>query len=281
MIDLITLFKDPLIAGFIVGIISPLIGVFLVVRRLSLIADALSHVTLSGVALGMLLQKKFSVAIDPLYTGMGFSLVGSFFVDKIRKLYSSYQELAIPLLLSGGVGLGVVLISASGGFSKDITGYLFGSILSVGRDDVVIIAVISAIVVLFIFMFYKELFVLSFDEEYAVVTGVSWRMVNFLFTVITALVVSASMSVVGILLVSALMTIPVATSLHFTRSFTQTIIWSVVFSQLAVFSGFVGAYYFNLASGGTIVLVSILILLLVYVGKRILLSISRRKAIVE
>lgn len=272
--------RNALVAGIIIGIISPLIGVFLVVRRLSLIADALSHVTLSGVALGMLLQKKFAM-MDPLYMGMSFSLIGSFFVEKIRKLYSSYQELAIPLLLSGGVGLGVVLISASGGFNVDIAGYLFGNILAVGKSELQVILVISVLVILFLVIFYKELFVLSFDEEYAMVTGVKWKVVHFLFTVITALVVSVSMSVVGILLVSALMTIPVATSLQFARSFTQTMVWSVVFSQTAVFSGLIGAYYFGLASGGTIVLVSILILLSVYVGKRIFLSISQRKVMVQ
>jgi zinc transport system permease protein len=128
-----------------------------------------------------------------------------------------------------------------------------------------------------LFFFYKELFVLSFDEEYAIVTGVSYRTSTSLFTLVTAPVVAVSMTVVGTLLVSALMTIPVATSLQFTRSFAQTLLWSVIFSQTAVLSGFIGAYYFDLASGGTIVLVSIFLLFVVYVGKQLVLKLIRGK----
>ncbi|MBA4494163.1 metal ABC transporter permease [Paenactinomyces guangxiensis] len=263
--------QHALIAGMIIGLISPLVGVYLVVRRLSLIAEALSHVTLSGVAAGLLLQKEVAwfQPVNPLYMGIGFSVLGSLFVEQIRRLYHSYQELAIPIMLSGGIGLGVVLISAADGFNVDIAGYLFGSILAVGKEELITIAVIGVIVLLFFFAFYKELFALSFDEENAILTGVPRRTVNLLFIVIVALVISAAIRVVGILLVSALMTVPVAASLQFTNSFRQTIVWSVIFSQLAVLSGLFAAYYLDWASGGTIVLVSILILLLVLVIKRI------------
>lgn len=258
-------------AGMIVGLISPLVGVYLVVRRLSLIAEALSHVTLSGVAAGLLLQKELPLfhTVNPLYTGMAFAVMGSMFVDKIGRLYRSYQELAIPIILSGGIGLGVVLISAADGFNVDIAGYLFGSILAVGEEELTAILLIGSLVLLFFFLFYKELFALSFDEENAVISGISRRMVNFLFIIMVALVISAAIRVVGILLVSALMTIPVAASLQFTNSFRQTIVWSLIFSELAVLSGLFAAYYLNWASGGTIVLVSIAILLLVILIKRI------------
>ncbi|WP_089965356.1 metal ABC transporter permease [Lihuaxuella thermophila] len=263
--------QNALYAGVIVGLISPLVGVYLVVRRLSLIAEALSHVTLSGVAAGLLLQKELPLfqAVNPLYTGMAFAVIGSMFVERIRRLYRSYQELAIPIILSGGIGLGVVLISAGDGFNVDIAGYLFGSILTVGKEELTAILMIGALVLLFFFSFYKEMFALSFDEENAVITGIPRRVVNFLFILIVALVISAAIRVVGILLVSALMTIPVAASLQFTASFRQTIVWSVLFSELAVLSGLFAAYYLNWASGGTIVLVSIAILLLVLLIKRI------------
>ncbi|TCW39397.1 metal ABC transporter permease [Laceyella sacchari] len=263
--------RNALYAGVIIGFISPLVGVYLVVRRLSLIADALAHVTLSGVAAGLLLQKEIAwfQGVNPLYTGMFFSLAGSMFVEKVRSLYRSYQELAIPILLSGGIGLGVVLISAADGFNVDIAGYLFGSILAVDEGELTLIAGIGVLVVLFFLFFYKEMFALSFDEEHAVLTGISRKIINLLFMLVVALVIAASIRVVGILLVSALMTIPVAASLQFTNSFRQTLIWSVVFSQLAVFSGLFAAYYLDWASGGTIVLVSVAILLLILAVKRI------------
>ncbi|MBA4602075.1 metal ABC transporter permease [Thermoactinomyces mirandus] len=259
-------------AGMIIGFISPLVGVYLVVRRMSLIADALSHVTLSGVAAGMLLQKELPLfyAVNPLYVGMVFSVTGSLFMEQIRRLYKTFEEIAIPIILSGGIGLGVVLISAADGFNVDIAGYLFGNILAVGRDELWLMAAIGVIVVLFVCIFYKEMFALSFDEDHAVLAGIPRKWINFLFIVMVALVIAASIRVVGILLVSALMTIPVAASLQFTNSFRQTLIWSVVFSQLAVFSGLFAAYYLDWASGGTIVLVSILILLIVLFVKKVM-----------
>lgn len=268
--------QHALIAGITVGLISPLVGIYLVVRRLSLIADALSHVSLSGVAAGLLLQKEVALFhnLNPLYMGMGFAVAGSLFVEQLRRLYKSYQELAIPILLSGGIGLGVVLISAADGFNVDIAGYLFGSILAVGREELWTILMTGGIVLLFSVFFYKEMFALSFDEENAILTGIPRRWINILFVVVVALVISAAIRVVGILLVSALMTLPVAASLQFTNSFRQTIFWSILFSQVAVFSGLYAAYYLDWASGGTIVLVSIFLLLFVLAVKRTALFVS-------
>ncbi|MGA9172559.1 MAG: metal ABC transporter permease [Thermoactinomyces sp.] len=271
--------RNALIAGVIIGLISPLVGVYLVVRRMSLIADALSHVTLSGVAAGLLLQKDFTWAgwINPIYLGMVFSVIGSVFVEQLRRLYRTFQEIAIPIILSGGVGLGVVLISAANGFNVDIAGYLFGSILAVDRQELMLMAAVCGIVLLFLFFFYKELFALSFDEEHAFLSGIPRRLLNFLFIVVVALVIAASIRVVGILLVSALMTIPVAASLQFTGSFRQTCVWSVIFAQIAVLSGLFAAYYLNWASGGTIVLVSIAIFLIILLIKKSFFLFRRRK----
>lgn len=272
--------QQALFAGLIVGLISPLVGLFLVVRRLPLIADALSHVNLSGMAAGLLLQKHFAWAatVSPLYVGMLFSVIGAFFVEKLRRAYHSFQELAIPIMLSAGIAIGVILISASGGFSVDIAGYLFGNLLAVSQQDLVAILLAGMITVLFVVLFYKELFALSFDEEYAILTGVRRRLVNTLFILIVALVISVAIRAVGILLVSALITLPVATSLQFVSSFRQAIGWSIFFAEVAVCTGFIAAYYLDWASGGTIVLVSVLLFLGVYLSKRISRHMRRRKA---
>jgi zinc transport system permease protein len=263
--------QNALIAGIVIGFISPVVGIHLVVRRLSLIAEALSHVTLSGVAAGLLLKKEIAglASFNPLWSGMAFSVAGSLFVERIRKLYRSYQELAIPIMLSGGIGLGVVLISAADGFNVDIAGYLFGSILAVGDEELGLIAAAATCVSLFFILFHKEMFALSFDEEHAGLTGIPRRLVNGLFVVTVALVIAASVRVVGILLVSALMTLPVASALQLASSFRNTLIWSVIFSELAVFAGLTAAYYLDWASGGTIVLVSVAILISVLTVKRL------------
>jgi zinc transport system permease protein len=271
--------QNALFAGILIGIICPVVGVYLVVRRLSLIAEALSHVTLSGVAAGLWLQKEFGVAlgVSPTYFGMLFALLGSLFVEQIRRFYQSFQEIAIPILLSGGIGIGVVLISAADGFNVDIAGYLFGNILAVRDEELLVIASVCFIGLLFLLLFYKEMFALSFDEENAIVTGVPRRLVNFLFTLLVALVVSSAIRVVGILLVSSLITLPVATSLQHAKSFRQALVWSVVYAQVSVIFGLILAYYWDLASGGAIVLVAIALLIGVLLGKRGVRKLRRRE----
>jgi zinc transport system permease protein len=260
-----------MLAGLIIGLISPLVGIFLVVRRLSLIADALAHVTLSGVAAGLLLQKHVAwfQQVNPLHVGMAFSVGGAMFVERLRRLYRTYQELAIPVVLSGGIGLGVVLISAADGFNVDVAGYLFGSILAVGEEELKWIAGVALLVLAVIFLFYKELFALSFDEESAVLSGIPYRWINALFSVTVALVIAAAIRVVGILLVSALMTLPVAAALQIAGSFRRTVLLSLLFAEIAVVCGLAAAYYLDWASGGTIVLVSVVILLSVLAAKRL------------
>ncbi|HLS08984.1 metal ABC transporter permease [Lentibacillus sp.] len=253
--------RHTFLTGLLIGIIAPLLGTFIVVRRLSLIADALSHVTLAGIAFGLFMDKKFALGIAPLYSGMGFSVLGSIVIEKLRRVYNAFQELAIPIILSGGVGLSVIFIALANGFNTDLFNYLFGSVSAVSRTDFYSILGISVIIILVIRLFYKELVTLSFDEEHAIVSGIHAKRIHLLFIVLTALVIAASIRVVGVLLVSALMTLPVAAGMRFARGFKQMIIFSVVFGELAVIIGLIAGYYFSIPPGGTIVMVSIAILL--------------------
>lgn len=248
------------ISGMLIGILAPLIGTFIVVRRLSLIADALSHVTLGGIAFGMLLSKLIAVTVNPIWTGIIFSVGGSLLIEKLRSLYRHYQELAIPIIMSFGIGLSVIFISLADGFNQDLFGYLFGSISAVTLNDVLIIFTIFILVLAFIFILYKELFMLSFDEEYASIIGVP-RFVHILFMLMVALVISASMRVVGILLVSSLITLPVASAMRFAKGYKQLMLWGVVIGELSVLIGLITAYYLDISPGGVIVMILVLILL--------------------
>jgi zinc transport system permease protein len=254
--------QNALLSGLLVGLIAPLIGVFLVVRRLSLIADALSHITLSGVAAGIYLGQFFTLFawIHPIYMGMLFAIGGALLMDKLRKVYRFYQELAIPIILSAGIGLGVVLISLANGFNVDLFGYLFGSLLSVTGQDVWRIAAVSLGVVLVLWFLYKELLYLSFDEEGARVSGVRSGAVHLVFNILVALVIGISMQVVGILLVSALISLPAAAALQLAKSFRLALIYAVIFGEISVLAGLIFSYYLDLASGGTIVVVAVLLL---------------------
>ncbi|MBT2677477.1 metal ABC transporter permease [Bacillus sp. ISL-35] len=263
--------QNAFLTGMIIGVIAPLLGVFIVVRRLSLIADALSHVTLAGIAASLLLEKKFMVfsGLNPLYMGMAFSVGGSLFIEKLRTVYKHYQELAIPIILSGGIGLGVIFISLADGFNTDLFSYLFGSVSAVSRADLWTILVISILVIALVALLYKELFLLSFDEEYARATGIAAKSLHFIFIIMVALVIAASMRIVGILLVSSLMTLPVAASIRFAKGFKQTIFFSILFGEISVLGGLFLSYYMDLAPGGTIVMIAVFILVLaIWLKKR-------------
>lgn len=262
--------RNTFLTGLIIGIIAPLLGTFIVVRRLSLIADALSHVTLSGIAVSLFISKKIAVlsGLNPLYMGMGFSVIGSIFIERLRAVYKHYQELAIPIILSSGIGVAVIFISLAGGFNTDLMNYLFGSVSAVSSTDLWIVVVIFFIVLVTIILLYKELFVLSFDEEHAKASGIPAKTIHFIFIIIVALVIASAMRIVGILLVSALMTLPVAASMRIAKGFKQTILYSIIFGEISVIGGLISAFYLNLAPGGTIVMISIILLLISILIKR-------------
>lgn len=247
------------ISGMLIGILAPLIGTFIVVRRLSLIADALSHVTLGGLAFGMYMTKMIGFVINPVWTGILFSVIGSLLIERLRTVYKHYQELAIPIIMSFGIGISVIFISLADGFNQDLFGFLFGSISAVTLTDVMIVFGIFLVVVVFIGLLYKELFMLSFDEEYASVIGVP-KFIHILFMLVVALVISASMRVVGILLVSSLITLPVASAMRFSKGYGMLMLLSVVIGEISVILGLIIAFYLDISPGGVIVMLLVIIL---------------------
>ena len=252
-----------LLSGILIGFIAPLIGAFIVVRRLSLIADALSHVTLGGISFGMYVITLLPALtfINPMWFGILFAVIGALLIEKLRTSYSNYQEITIPIIMSTGIALSAIFISLAEGFNQEIVGLLFGSISAVTISDLITILIVVVIVLFFILTFYKELFVLSFDEEYSKVIGIP-KWIQFVFIVIVAMVISASMRVVGILLVSALITLPVAITMRLTKGFKQLIIWSIIIGEISVIGGLILAFYINISPGGVIVVLLVLLLML-------------------
>ena len=268
-----------LISGLLIGFIAPLIGAFIVVRRLSLIADALSHVTLGGISFGMFLLTIIPVfsVINPMLFGILFAVIGALLIEKLTTSFSNYQEIAIPIIMSAGIALSAIFISLADGFNQEIVGLLFGSISAVNISDLTTIIIITIIVLIFIVLFYKELFILSFDEEYSKVIGIP-KWIQFLFIVIVAMVISASMRVVGILLVSALITLPIAISMRITKGFKQLIALSVILGELSVILGLIIAFYMNISPGGVIVVLLVLMLILTMIIQK--LKIKFKKGVV-
>lgn len=262
--------QNAFLSGMIIGFFAPLLGVFIVVRRMSLIADALSHVTLAGITGGLLLNQQFVAfsLFNPIYFGIAASVLGSVLIERLRALYKHYEELAIPIIMSCGIGLSAIFISLANGFTTDVMGYLFGTVSAVSRQDLWIIIAIALIVLFFLVLFFKEMFVLSFDEEYAKASGLPAKLIHFLFMVVVALTIAASMRIVGILLVSSMITLPVASAMRLAKGFKGTMIYAVIFGELAVIVGLIFAFYLDIAPGGTIVVTSILILMIVILFKK-------------
>lgn len=256
------------ISGLIVGLIAPLLGAFIVVRRLSLIADALSHISLGGITFGLYVTSLTGLMINPLISGVVFSILGALGIEKMRTAYKNFSEISIPIIMSLGIALSVIFLSLSNGFNQDLFGYLFGSISAVTKGDLILISIIGVVVVTFIILLYKEMFLLSFDEEYSEVMKIN-RFIHIIFIILVALVISASMRIVGILLVSAMMTLPVAAAIRITSSFKQLIFVSILFGELSVISGLFLGFHLDISPGGTIVLVALLILALTFLVKKI------------
>ncbi len=249
-------------AGIVISLIAPLIGMFLVLRRYSLIADTLSHVSLAGVAIGLLLK------INPIVTAIIAAVGSSIIIERLRISQKVFGESALAIFLSGSLALAVVIISLAHGFNVDLFNYLFGSIVTVKQTDVSIIGLLGLVIFICVVIFYKELVYVTFDEESARVSGIPTKFINTLLIALASFTVALSIPIVGVLLISALIVIPVVTALQFKQSFIQTILIAEVISLFSVLAGIFGSFYLNLSPGGTIVLIALAIFAVVIFLKR-------------
>ena len=243
-----------LIAGAAIAIICSLMGTFLVLRRQSLFGDALSHMAFGGISVGLF------TGIYPLWTAYAVSILGALGMTNLRKSTKISGDAAIAVLLVSGFGMGVLLISATGGFSIDLFSFLFGSILLISNNDTILVLIISAGLTISLVMLRKQLLHFTFDEEQARVSGLNVDRLNYVFVAIAGITVITSMRLVGILLISALIVLPNITSMLFGKGFKQTVTASISISVFSVIFGIILSYYFDLAPSGIIVMISVAIL---------------------
>ncbi|NLY66673.1 MAG: metal ABC transporter permease [Tissierellia bacterium] len=242
------------VMGIIIAMIAPTVGYFLVLRRQSIIGDTLSHVALAGVALGMITN------VYPLYTAILFTIIAAVGIEYLREKYENYAELSLSIVLSAGVGLASVLTSL--GNTQGILSYLFGSLSLVSNKEIILVTALGIIILATILILYKKLFYMTFDEESAYLSGIPVKAINLYFSILVAVTIAISMRIVGILLISSLMILPVAASLIIANSFKKGLLYSIVFGVISVIVGLILSYYLNLASGGTIVLTSLILLII-------------------
>ncbi|MGH7358933.1 MAG: metal ABC transporter permease [Acidimicrobiia bacterium] len=237
-----------LAAGLVVGATAPLIGVFLVQRRLSLMGDGIGHLAFAGVAAGLLTE------VWPVWTALIVAVAGALLVEWLRARGLAGGDLGLALIFYGGIAAAVVITSRAGSGSVNVFPYLFGSILTVDRSDVVVVVVLGAVVVLAMALCGRALFAALIDEESARVAGVPVTALNALLAVLTAVVVVAAMRVVGVLLIAALMVLPVAASRVLARSFRAAVVGAVAVGVASVVVGLWAAREWDVAPGGAVVL---------------------------
>lgn len=259
-----------LITGTAVAIICSVIGLFLVLRRQSLFGDAMSHVAFGGIALGIFLN------LYPIWTAFIVSVLAALGITKLKESTKIPSDSAIAILLSSGLALGVVLISLSQGFSLDLFSFLFGSILLVGFQDEITVLALSIAIISIICLLYKKLMYITFNEEQAKVSGLDVSKLNYLFIILAGITVITSIRLVGVLLISSLLVIPNITAMMFGRGFKKTAIISTIIAVCSVEVGIIFSYIWNIAPGGTIVLVSIIIFLITIPVKSVFRLLSRR-----
>ena len=254
MTDLLALdfMRQALFAALLAGFAAPLVGVFLVQRRMSLIGDGMGHVALAGVAVGVLTGQA------PVLTALVAAVAAAVAIELIRASGRTSGDTALAVMFYGGIALGVVLIArSSAGTPANLTGYLFGAILTTSTSDIVVFAALAVVVLATTLLLRPWFFAVANDEEYAHAVGISVLGYNILLAVLTAVTVVVSMRVVGLLLISALMILPNATSQLFARSFRSAMWWAVLIGVVCSVGGVVVSYSAEIPSGGTIVLLAV------------------------
>jgi len=247
--------------GIIIAIISSSMGLFLVLRRFSMVGDTLSHSALAGVAIGMV------TGVYPLYSAIVVTLAASFLVERLRKEYKEYAEISLAIVMAAGIGLASLLISIGKNKTIGINNYMFGSISLVTEEDLRIAVVLGIIIIATLLVLFRALFYMTFDEIDAKLRGIPVSRLNLVFAMLVAITITLSMRIVGILLVSSLMTVPVAASIQIAKSFRQAFIYTNIFGVLSVTLGLIASFYLDVAPGGSIVLISLIILFVVILLK--------------
>lgn len=255
-----------LLAGVLIALLCSVLGVFLVLRRLSLIGDGLAHVTFGGAAIA-LACKIYSAA--SLLVSLPVVLLASLGILRLTEKARINGDAAIGIVSATGIAVGVMLASVGGGYNVDLLSYLFGNILSISREEVLVAAVLFVVVMLLLLMFFNDLLAVTFNEELARISGVRTRQINAVLVMLTALSVVLAMKLVGIMLISALLILPAVSALQLARSFKACILFSALQGACSVIAGICVSFVTNLPTSATVVLLNLLFFGLACLGRRL------------
>lgn len=254
--------QNAFIAGLMIAVLSSLSGSFIVLRRYSLLSETLAHVSLVGVAVGLLL------GMSPLWMAVIASLIASWLIEYLRSMHGIYSDSILAIFLSGSLALAIVIVSLAGSFNASLFSYLFGSILSVSNEDLWVMGIVGSLSITLLLVFFKELYFIAFDEDVARAGGIRVTLLNFMLVSIIAVIIALSIRVVGTLLIGALMVIPPVAAIRFGMGFYPTTLLSMAIALLSVVVGLSASYLFSLPSGAAIVLCLLVIFVLALVVNR-------------
>lgn len=263
--------QNALLVSVFISILCPCIGVFLVLRRYSMIGDTLSHASLAGITIGLLFDQ------SPVLGAFVFTSVCGALIEFLRGYFKKYTDLILAIVLSLSVGTAITIIS-SGKLHANADSFLFGSILTVTRTDTYMVMILSFISVLALIFLYHQMIYIAYDEEAAKVAKVRVRLINYVFSILVASAIAVSIRIVGVLVLSSMIALPVATALQFGRGFRVTLLLSVLFSVIDIMSGLFFSYYLNVAPGGFTALVSVAVLVVVLLVKRVLAGVKTARS---
>jgi len=236
------------LAGIIIAVLASISGTFVVLKRYSMMGETLAHSSLVGVAVGLV------AGYSPFWMAVAVAVLCAWLIEYLRSHFSLYSDSVLAILLSGSLAIAVIIVSLGGAFNNSLFTYLFGSILSVSSEDILVISIFGIISLIILLVFSKELYFIAYDEEVAKTSGIKVKLLNFLFVTVIAIIIALSIRVVGSLLIGALMVIPTVCALQYKFGFFKTALLSVLFAIVSVISGMTFSYYFSLPSGATIVL---------------------------
>lgn len=240
--------RNAMIAGLLASIACGAVGSFIVVKRMVFISGGIAHSSFGGIGLGYLL------GFNPIIGALIFSLLSALGIGLITEKGGRRQDTAIGILWAVGMALGIIFIGLTPGYAPDLFSYLFGNILTVPTSDLILMAILDIIIIGIIFLLYKELLAVSFDEEHASISGIPSTKLNLMIMCLTALTVVMLIRIVGMILVIALLTIPAAVSELFNTRLKNILFHSVILSAVFAIIGLFASYLFDLASGATIIL---------------------------